>query len=183
VFESISVPDAAGWRVTEIWSNGFNVAADSVSMAEWSIRRDMGQGDAGVIVAEDISPVTQVATGRAYVVTMPPISEPEYSFQVSGIGLLLPSGEYWLNVTPFADQALISTTSGANGVGTPIGDAGIALWWLPSLGHVYDVLSLGFSIGVAGTVPEPATTPLAAFAALGLLGHRRRRPPIRVACA
>jgi hypothetical protein len=177
MFENFSVPDAAGWHVKQIWSSGINVAADSVLQAEWSIRTGMAPGNAGTIVAEDISPVTQTPTGRAYVVAMPPLNEPEYSYRVTGLDLVLPPGQYWLNVTPLALQATITVTAGANGVGTPIGDAGVALWWWSDGFHVYDSVAHGFSMGVAGSVvPEPdAGAPPVALALLGLLRCGRGR--------
>jgi hypothetical protein len=182
VFENFSVPDAAGWHVKQIWSSGISVAGESVFQAEWSIRTDMAPGtelvpgDAGTIVAEDISPVTQAPTGRFNEAA----NYPEYSFRVAGLDLVLPSGQYWLNVTPIAAHTLITATSGANGVGTPIGDAGTAL-----RGPYYTEIASGFSMGVAGSVvPEPEVGALpAALAALGLLRCVRGRLPLRPARA
>ena len=181
MFETFSVPDAPGWHVKQIWSSGFNVAADSVLQAEWSIRTDMAPGDAGTILAEDISPVTQTPTGRSYVVVMPPLNSPEYTYRVTGLDLVLPPGQYWLNVTPIAFQAVISSTAGANGVGTPIGDAGTALVWSSDGSHDYASVADGFSMGVAGSVvPEPEVGALpVALAALGLLRCVRGRLPLR----
>src|SRR5215475_2735494 len=129
VFENFVVPDATGWHVRQIWSSGFNVSANSVVQAEWSIRTGMAPGSAGSIVAEDISPATQSPTGRACVV--PSLNEPEYALRVSGLDLVLPPGEYWLNVTPLTGlgQFALSVTTSAGGVGAPIGDAETALWW------------------------------------------------------
>jgi len=169
--------------VRQIWSSGFNVSANSVVQAEWSIRTAMAPGSAGSIVAEDISPATQSPTGRAYVV--PSLNEPEYALRVSGLDLVLPPGEYWLNVTPLTgpEQFALSVTTGAGGVGAPIGDAGTALWWWSNGNHVYDEVAPGFSMGVAGSVvPEPEAGALpAALLALGLLRWMRGRSPPMVA--
>ena len=176
MFESFEVTDPDGWRVRQVWSNGFSQFVPTVTFAEWSIREGMGPGNGGSIVMDGVGGVTPTATGRFHQIPMAQ-DYPEYEFRVLGLDFVLPPGTYWLNVTPLGGELLISPTSGANGVGTPIGANGGALWWWSDLFHNYDAVAEGFSMGVAGApLPEPGASlaSIVALAALAVCGARSR---------
>lgn len=157
MFENFIVADPLGWNVTDIWSNNFNVP-ESNEQVDWSIRSNMAPGNAGNILFSGTNSATATPTGRAY--QPDPESELlEYSIVVSGIDVFLPPGEYWLNVTPYADRdVLISSSSGQNAVGNPSAIDSNGLWWWSVPGHNYDNTGFGFSMGVGGhLIPQPAT--------------------------
>jgi hypothetical protein len=168
---------ASGWNVTRIWSNN-DMRVTGVTQASWEIRTGMGPGVGGSILASGISPATQTATGRYNV-------GPEYTISVSGLDLLLPSGTYWLNVTPFVGSdpgtggylnSYTAFTSGANAVGTPAGNnANGLLDWTDSYAP-FMAVGWDLSMGVAGTVvPEPSTACLVLIGTVMLGRNRLRR--------
>lgn len=157
MFENFVVADPLGWKVSAVWSNNFNIH-QSIEQVDWSIRADMAQGSGGNVLFSGTSAATVTPTGRAY----QPDDEtnlPEYSIIVSGLNVFLPPGEYWLNVTPYADgDVLISSSVGKNSFGAPAANDNNGLWWWSVPDHVYDDTGFGFSMGVAGhSVPEPTT--------------------------
>jgi hypothetical protein len=107
----------------------------------------MAQGYGGTILFSGTSPVTPSMTARLH----GPASISEFTYDVTGLDIVLGPGEYWFNVTPYSDtDALVVTTSGQNAVGGP--RDGRALWWWSQYGHDYEVVEYGFSMGVAGSV-------------------------------
>lgn len=134
-FEEFTVVEPGGITVTSLWSHNFIPRGTSgwFTNAEWAIRNlmttagegtDMGTGMASLILtpngqsfSNSISSVTQAFDG--------------YKFLITGISVHLPPGTYSFAVTPHLDQsipcfdgiagcsALITTTDGANSLGTP----------------------------------------------------------------
>ena len=168
MFENFIVTDPNGWNISEIWSNNWNLGG-TVTQADWSIRSGMAPGNGGNILFSGTSPVTVTPTGRSYQPNpgpgrpFPP--NPEYTFLVSGLNLSLLPGEYWVNVTPYAQSDItISTSVGQNAVGIPPASDANALWWWSIPGQNYDNTGRGFSMGVGGNVggnaavPEPGGT-------------------------
>jgi hypothetical protein len=152
--ENFIVTDPAGWNVTEVWSNNFNLGG-TVTQAEWSIRSGMAPGNGGTILFSGTSPVSVTPTGRFY--QLDPMDPPnlEYTFMVSGVNAFLPPGEYWLNVTPYAQSdVLISSSTGSGAVGIPPANDVNALWWWSTGGHKYDNTMQGFSMGVGENIAQ-----------------------------
>ena len=172
MFERFDVTDAGGWNMTAIWSDDFNGTG---TLADWSIRTGMGTNNGGTVLFSGTSPLTVTPTGRGYVTDSQ--TNLEYQFEVTGLSIYLPQGEYWLNVTPYSQSDVgISSTVGSNAVGTPVGSADPGLWWWSYGYKNYEFQSRGFSMGVAGTVvPEPSSLLLTGAGALLLWVHLKRR--------
>ena len=125
VYEDFVVDHPDGWTVTRVWSNNVTNSRLPIDAARWSIREGMVPGEAqsgggGRVIAEGISPATQVLSQR--------IDDPfgvaleEYTIEVSGLDVRLPPGTYWVSVAPViteVDQSLPSDTLGlaVNAVG------------------------------------------------------------------
>ncbi len=182
IYDNFTV-GASGWHITSAFENVLFAGGEpsDLSIYNWEIRSGMSAGNGGTLVASGtyLNP-TVVATGR----TALGGALTEYTVTASGLDINLSSGTYWLG-GDFGGQPLpaasvyIGLTHGANGVGSPIGDAGTAFanggnhpWnWQPTSDLVGPG---GFSMGVDGTpVPEPSTL-VALLGCVGLLVRRRR---------
>jgi len=95
VYDDFTVTDQAGWIVDRLWSNDA-MQITGISQASWSIRSGMSVGNGGTIVSSGIGFVTQTPTGRVN----PAFDFAEYTIQISGLNIYLPSGTYWLSVAP-----------------------------------------------------------------------------------
>lgn len=183
VYDNFTV-GASGWNVTSLFENVCFAggAPSDLSIFNWEIRSGVSAGNGGTLVASGTSlNPTVTATGR----TALGGALTEYKVTATGLDLDLSAGTYWLGGNfggpPLpAASVYIGLTHGANGVGSPIGNAGTAFvnggnhgWnWQPT-----DIFGAGgFSMGVDGkvqAVPEPTT--LAALAGFcGILARRRR---------
>lgn len=171
MFERFDVTDTNGWDITSLWSA--NVSSDNsffsagVTQADWSIRVGMGTGNAGTVLFGGTASLTLIPTGRAYVTHVG--TNLEYKLEITGLNLYLPQGQYWMDVTPYSSgDAAISSTVGANAVGTPTGNANPGLWWWSDGTYNYEFVPQAFSMGVGGSVaiPEPWSLWLAAVGAL-----------------
>jgi len=179
VYDDFTVTDQAGWIVDRLWSNDA-MQITGISQASWSIRSGMSVGNGGTIVSSGIGFVTQTPTGRVN----PAFDFAEYTIQISGLNIYLPSGTYWLSVAPLVGsdsgglrKSYISATTGANAVGTPPGNDAKSLFYSPWLGYNYKSSFLDdYSMGVGGSVvPEPSCSLLMAGGVLVLVIRRLRQ--------
>jgi hypothetical protein len=160
-YDDFNVPDSAGWDVTAVYSNNLtDVTNNCVIGATWEIRQGITPGNGGTLIASGMTTTAQITpTGRSA------FGYTEYAVQVNDISVHLPPANgYYLNVTPIGSlrgRSFVSTTSGANALGSPPGNnqnayfdsnffaASFVPTGDPSLGQPYD-----FSMGVRGTVPD-----------------------------
>jgi hypothetical protein len=190
LYENFNVTDSAGWQVTSMFSNIFTYNPSQLTQAKWEIRTGMGVGNPGTVLWSGIYAASTTATGRIGNPGDGAPPEPEYTFRVSGLDIALPMGTYWMTVTPYNPSGFtlypaVSTTSGANAVGTPAGNDSLSLFdgggtpGTPSyyINPTYAGNNLNFSVGVDGAVvPEPAILSLLGLglAGLGLLRQHRK---------
>jgi len=187
VYDDFTVT-GSGWTVHSVFSN--DLMDFSTSSAEWEIRSGVSSGNGGTVVASGTSAATQVATGRSG------FGEAEYTVQVSGLSISLAPGTYWLTVAPVdsggGGQPYNTTTSGTNGVGSPINgnsffsSSHYSDYFTPA-GSVSGLYSpVDFSMGVIGvlpnsSVPEPSTFLVAACGSLMGTGYWWRKRRVRPA--
>lgn len=155
VYDDFDVTDPNGWDVGSVFSNN-QIDDPNFTAATWEIRQGITPGNGGTLIASGMTATPIVtATGRNI------FGRNEYTVEVNGISVHLPptsqTGLYWLNVTPVGSsgRSFVSTTSGANCVGTPCGNDQNAFFDSnffgftfaptsdPNLGQPYD-----FSMGV-----------------------------------
>jgi hypothetical protein len=178
VFDDFQVTDPGGWSIHSAWINGTNFGPYSTAI--WSIRSGMASGIPGTVVAGGLSP-TSISPGP----------DGATRTTVSGLNVNLAPGTYWLQLTPeVTSPTYLSTTAGANAVGTPAGNDGSAFFDGAFFGANFEstVTFAGpdyhdFSMGVAGAIdtptpsptPEPTSLALLTTGGLPLLGFLRRR--------
>lgn len=172
--------DGFGWDIDTVWSNNL-MDFGEVTQALWEIRRGIAPGNGGTLIASGTNYATQVATGRSG------FGFTEYAIEVTGLNISLLPGTYWLTVAPVgfgSGRSFVSSTSGANAIGTPAGnnenafiDSGIYNFAsLSEWGWDYD-----FSMGIRGDerdyiIPEPASMSLLILGILGFgLARGKRR--------
>ena len=175
VYEDFDVPTPL--TVCAVYSN--NWMDFYASSATWEIRSGVGPGTGGTLVASGSAIPTQTPNGfDVYGYT-------GFTIMVAGLNVDLSPGTYWLNVRP-ADsgvgRSFVQTTSGANGVGSPIQNNNsiidsdfFGFSWQPSTSAGFENQP-DFSMGVL-TVPEPSSLAILSIGG-GLLGlnlARRRR--------
>jgi hypothetical protein len=146
VYDNFNVT-GTGWTITEVFSD--NLENTNVTGAIWEIRSGTNLcGTGGTLVASGSTAAPVVSpTGRSG------FGFTEFQVKVTGLNVFLPpapAGQfYWLNVTPVGDgtgRSLITTTSGANCVGTPCGNDGMSFFNPGGCNNPDD-----FSMGVNGT--------------------------------
>ena len=174
-YDDFNVSDGAGWDVTSVFSNNLSSIGTIVG-ATWEIRQGISEGNGGTLVASGttLTP-TVTATGRSGFGFI------EYMVEVTGLNVHLASGAYFLNVTPTGDltgRSFVSTTSGANCVGTPCGNNLNAFFDSNFFGFVFsDTANLGqpydFSMGVNGSVSGGGGEITLSASARGQGGKRR----------
>ncbi len=112
------------WHVTAVFSD--NLTDTGITGANYEIRSGVSEGNGGTLLFSGTTstPIVTPTGGSGFGYT-------EYMVEIDGLSIDLAPGTYWLNVTPIGDfngRSFISTTSGANCVGTPCGDNGNAFW-------------------------------------------------------
>jgi len=173
VYDNFNV--TGNWTITSLFSN--NLMNFTASTAVWEIRTGVSAGNGGTLVASGTSAATQTATGLSG------FGYEVYKIEVSGLNINLGPGTYWLTVAPEdagGGRSFIATTSGANAIGTPAGNDGNAFFnstffganFAPTQNYISG--SSDFSMGVNGSVPEPATLALLGLGIAGMAYHRRR---------
>jgi hypothetical protein len=96
---------------------------ENVVTASWEIRKDLGPGREGTIVAFDVSPAVQT---RIEGKTSPPLMP--YRVEVSGLNMELPPGRYWVSVAPIGSGKSFLQPTWVTGInGESIKDNGPSL--------------------------------------------------------
>lgn len=179
-------------QLTGVFSDNF-IRSNNFTTASWQIRSGVSSGNGGTLIASGDGAASRTFTGRStnfggfFVYN-------EFQVLVNIPTLTLGPGTYWLSVTPDTSDvsgagtnSLLSTTSGANAIGTPPGNDGNSFITSSFYGYNYTAVSdpsvegpgtWDFSMGVVA-VPEPSGLGLA-MAQIGTLGgfavlRRRRR--------
>lgn len=155
-----------------------NYLSDLTQVAgfQYEIRSGLGLGNGGTLVAsgDTNGARTWAPTGRTA------FGFREYNLNADVPDFNLPAGTYHLGIRPKGNgsgRAFMSTTSGANSVGGPIGNGNAffqSTFFGVNYGRVEDQLGTGpwdFSQGVR-TIPAPGA---AALLGLGALAAGRRR--------
>jgi hypothetical protein len=174
VYDNFVVAPGEKYTITSAFSTNF-MNYTGVTSAYWEIRTGMSEGNGGSIVDSGTASATQVDLNyNVY-------GNEAYTITATGLNVVLTAGTYWLAIAPVsvptdnlpAYYSYIATTSGANGIGSPIGTDGSP--YINDPGYGYNYLSAldyegqaeGYSMGLGGTVtlPEPSSVTL-----LGLSG-------------
>jgi hypothetical protein len=188
VYDNFIVPTGDTYSITGVFSNDMMYTPGATTTAHWEIRAAVSSGNSGIIVASGDGADTVTATGRSMNLG---ITVDEYTNQVA-VNVVLTAGTYWLAVAPdvSGQNSYISTTSGANAVGSPPGNDGNSFFSSAFFGQSFVPLSdasnegpgtWDYSMGFIGTsrslsaVPEPSGAALLPTAGLILLGYLRRR--------
>ena len=163
VYDDFIVPSGPDWSVTSVFSD--NLSSTNITGASWEIRQGVSEGNGGTLIASGMTmtPVVTLTGRNGFGFT-------EYMVEVTGLNVSLPSGTYWLNVTPIGDltgRSFDSNTSGANCVGTPCGNDLNAFFNSNFFNVNFENTSeqgqaTDFSMGVNGTgggTPTPSPTP------------------------
>jgi hypothetical protein len=156
VFDDFVVP-AGGWDISAVFSNDQvpNIPLPyTATGGTWEIWTDLdGAGQTLVASGSTTTDFSWTSTGRFGVF-------PEYTLLISGLNVNLAPGTYWLAVSPFisdSGSAYISSTSGANSIGAPLGSAGTVFYGTAQgtdLLPATDAVSMGVN-GVAAPEPSP----------------------------
>jgi hypothetical protein len=178
IYESFVVP-AGGWTITGVFSDDSLDFTDT--QAEWEIRKGMGSGNGGTVVASGTSPAIVTSTGL--------VDSPDgvtiYQVTVNSLSVTLGPGTYWLTVAPVGDgDSGIIGTNGANAVDATV--ANIANFPADGLNYFFDGQSKGISDFTMGayisSAPEPNTLFLSGLVmslTVALLAFRRRKETTR----
>ncbi|MDR3618455.1 MAG: PEP-CTERM sorting domain-containing protein [Paludisphaera borealis] len=191
VYDNFIVPTGSTFTITAVFSNNLMYDPTAASTAYWEIRSGVSAGDGGTLVASGDGADGVTATGR-FEPVIPGVSNVyEYTNQVS-VNVTLGAGTYWLAVAPDVSNqnSYISTTSGANAVGSPAGNDGDSFVSSTFFGANFTPTSddsqegpgtWDYSMGVIGTaaptVPEPSSLLMGMvglLASAGCLWSRRR---------
>jgi hypothetical protein len=169
-FDDFTVGSGLGWNINTVFSNDIQAlpAPNHAVQAEWSIRSGMGPGNPGTILFSGTTTATQTPTLRS----VPGFIEDMITVDVSGLGIHLAPGTYFLQVSPVSNVGeeawFNSTTNGANGVNALNNHAG--LFSSGSATTPPQPTGVDYSLGITGTVGPSAVTPEGSSLAMLLLG-------------
>lgn len=183
------VPGAGGGVVDTVGGNFHSfgsVSGTVIDTAYWEIRTGMSNNVAGTLVASGSGAVTSYAT------TFTQGGSPVWGVSVDVPDFLLSAGSYWFGLAigttsqdPNATSWFVASTSGASGVGGPLGDD-LSIYYQENLSSVswnyvdgalaYPWLGSGFDPSYfIHEVPEPSTWVILAIAGALLPAFARRR--------
>jgi hypothetical protein len=182
VYDDFIIPVGQTWTLTSVFSN--DLSQLNTNIIDWEIRSGVSAGNGGTLIASGSGAGTSTPTGRSG------FGLTEIHYQIP-VNVVLGSGMYWLMVRPDAPaqggRSFVSTTSGANSVGSPAGNDNKSYFTSPFFGANFTPASgqvgvnvADFSMGVNGIngsqVPEPgAVASLVGLATTGLTVVWRRR--------
>ena len=169
VYDDFIVPTGYTFTITGVFSNNLMYDPSAASTAYWEIRSGVSAGNGGTLLASGDGADSLTATGRFEPVIPGIFNVYEYTNQVS-VSVTLGAGTYWLAVAPDVSNqnSYITTTSGANAVGSPPGNDGNSFVSSTFFGENFVPTSdpsvegqgtWDYSMGVIGTaaVPEPSS--------------------------
>ena len=181
VYDDFNVT-SPGWIVQGVYMNVLSsIPQGDIQTFSWEIRQGVGQGTGGTLVANGTGNATVTTTGRNG------FGRPEYNVLVSGLNVVLTPGTYFLGGkiggNGSSNDMFVSTTSGANAIGTPPGNNDNSWWDSTSFGFSWEnpdnIVGAGtwdLSMGVNGVlVPEPATMIALGLGAVALVRRRRAK--------
>jgi hypothetical protein len=189
IYDDFIIPAGDTYTLTGVFSNDLMYDPAAATTAYWEIRSGVSAVNGGTLVASGDGADTLTATGRGINLGNTVIDE--YTNQVA-VNVVLTAGTYWLAVAPDVSNqnSYITTTSGANAVGSPPGNDGDSFISSIYFGEYFVPTSdpsvegsgtWDYSMGIIGTaqspaaVPEPFGATLLPAAGLILLAYRRRR--------
>jgi len=182
------VPGAGGGVIDRVGGHFHCFGVDNSALydtAYWEIRTGMAHNVAGTLVASGSGVVTPFATTftqGSWLVWGVDVDVPDFA---------LPAGNYWFGLAIGSSLgppqgAFVASTSGANGIGSPLGDDvsiyyqinGATVGWNYVDSYTFNApgVTTGFDPSYYITeVPEPASLGCAAGAGLLLMTRMRRR--------
>jgi len=181
------VPGAGGGVVDKVGGHfhAFDSPFPPINTASWEIRTGMSDTVGGALVYSGSGAVT------SYLTSFTQGGWPVWAVDVDVPDFTLPAGNYWFGlavgttINPNTAGWFVASTTGANGVGGPLGDD-YSLYF-QSVNNVVGFWNYTDGTTVVGTesagldpsywireVPEPSTIVLAGLA-VAALGCRRRR--------
>ncbi len=177
VYDDFTV-SGGSWTLTGAFSNNLMNFPYGYS-ADVEIRSGVSAYNPGTLVygAYGVG-FSQTATGNSG------FGLTEYTIAVDLPNIVLGPGTYWLMVAPsIAGVSFVSTTSGANCVGTPCGTGNNSFFTSVDFGGYFNpatdyLTPANFSMGVIGTssaVPEPSSLIMLGSGLLAVVGAVRRR--------
>ena len=176
VYDDFNVTSAGGWNVDGAYGT-FLYTSDTVTpLANWTILSGVSGGNAGTVVASGTSTITVTPIGVDHQYTIDDVS-------ITGLNVNLAPGTYWLGLQPetTVGYAYLTSTSGANAVGTPAGNDGNAFYtndyYGVYFGSTQPVSGHDFSLAITGikVVPEPSSYALVRIGLLAIGWKLRKR--------